>query len=193
LAEDSRFCAECGTPAPSALAGLHGTAAPGDPGLRVRPPLVTVLAVLKVVTALGLFVIGSAFLGLTGNAPDRAVAVPLAVVIFGSGALALACAYGLWTLRPFGRYLQLAFSCFGLIGFPLQTIISILILVYMFNEGVRVLFSGKPVDHLTPVERSQLRSLKAGNAAAIVIGIVWRCPSALRSWGSSPPSPSRTS
>jgi general secretion pathway protein G len=98
--------------------------------------------------------------------------VPLAVLFFLAGGLALFCGYGLWMLRPYGRYLQIVYSIFGLVGFPLITLISILVLVYMFNAGIRVLFSGTPAESLTPSEQASLRSLQGGNSAAWIVGIV---------------------
>jgi general secretion pathway protein G len=92
--------------------------------------------------------------------------------VFVVGGAALVCGYGLWTLRPYGRYIQMALSFLGLIGFPLQTIISILILFYMFKPGVQVLFSGEPLESLGPAEQAQLRSLDSSSAAAIVVAVV---------------------
>jgi general secretion pathway protein G len=90
--------------------------------------------------------------------------------------VALVCGHGLWTLRPHGWYVQVGLSILGLLGFPLGTIINILILYYMFKPGVRVLFSGKPVERLGPVERAQLLSLSTGNTAAIVVAIIVAIP-----------------
>jgi len=58
----------------------------------------------------------------------------------------------------FGRFVHMALHpdafVFSLIGFPLQTIISILILFYVFKPGVRILFSGKPIESLGPNEQA---------------------------------------
>ena len=44
-------------------------------------------------------------------------------------------------------------SCIGLLGIPLGTIISIVILIYIFKPGVKLLFSDKPVESFSPRNR----------------------------------------
>lgn len=168
---DAKFCMTCGASIRSPLSPSLAASAQAPVGERRRPPVVTLLSVLK-------FICGSAFvfLGLvvavTGHSQEPAVALPLSVGFLVFGGLALACGFGLWRLEPFGRYLQIAFSALGLFGFPFQTLISILILIYMFKPGIRVVFSGTPVQELSANELEQLRLLQSQNVAVIVIAVV---------------------
>ena len=72
---------------------------------------------------------------------------PFVVVLFAAAAALLACgAYGLWTLRPYGRAIPLMLAWIGLAAFPGGTILSIPVLHYLFKPSTRVLFSGKPAE-----------------------------------------------
>src|SRR4029077_13552105 len=97
--------------------------------------------------------IGVGLLGRQGGS-----VVPLIIgVLFGAfGALHARCGIGLWRLKSYGRTIQLVYSWIGVIGFPLGTLISTLILVYLYKPGVKVLFAEKPVSQLTPEESAQL-------------------------------------
>src|SRR5262249_3850240 len=74
----------------------------------------------------------------------------------------------------FGRYLQIAFSIVGLVGFPLQTIISALILYYMFRPGVRTMFSGRRASELSAAEIQAVRTAQSqhGVGIAVLVGLV---------------------
>jgi general secretion pathway protein G len=78
----------------------------------------------------------------------------------------------LWNLRPFGRVLQIALSFFGLLAFPLGTIISALILVYMFRPGIKVLFSGRAADTLGREEAEHLHALARSQMGAVIVVVV---------------------
>jgi len=163
--DGARFCAACG-------ANTFGTTATVA---RTRPLAVTLLAILKILTSLGWLLIALLFTFAWQGGPGKEVAFAIVGAIFLAIALVAAlCAYGLWTLRPWGRVLQIAFSCLGLIlGFPIGTVISILILVYMFQPGVKVLFSGRPVASLSRAESEQLLALsKSGAATGMAIALV---------------------
>lgn len=138
---------------------------------RVRPSVITLLAVIKFVSAFCWLFLSVPLIAVSGRSPHGPVFLFLGIGSLVLGGSALICGFGLWKLRPYGRYLQIAFSCLGLIGFPLETVISILILVYMFGPGVRVLFSETPVEDLGAVEREQLQRLRTKNAVAIVAAI----------------------
>src|SRR5262245_33174671 len=175
-ADDARFCAACGAPMQSPHPPQPATAAIADPGKRVRPALITVLAVIKLVTGCIWLLIAVALIAIPHSAQEGPVLSVISGCLFALGALALICAYGLWTLRSFGRYIQIAFSVLGLIGFPLQTVISVLILYYVFKPGVRVLFSATPIEKLSPVDRDHLRSLQSDGAIAILVAILVAIP-----------------
>jgi hypothetical protein len=138
----------------------------------MRPTVVTVLAVLHLVAG-GLLLfgaLGSVAMYLAGN-------LPLAGGILGAGlgvygAAHLACGIGLWMLKPFGRTLEIAISCLGLLGIPIGTIISALILIYMFRPGVKVLFSGRPEAVWTAAERQSVLSEAHSGLTVVIIVIV---------------------
>src|SRR6185295_6742843 len=78
-------------------------------------------------------------------------------------------------VRPYGRTIQLVYSWIGLLVFPVGTVVHALILVYLFRPGVRILFSRKALDQLSPEEARQLRALGSANAAAITIAVIAVC------------------
>jgi len=170
------FCPQCGVPAePGAqfcVACGAALTSPEAPVERVRPPLITILAVLKGLASLWWLALGLVLLTGARTSADGAMLRTFGIFFLVLSVLAGLCVFGLWTLRPLGRYMQIAYAVIGLLGFPLITLISILILVYMFNPGVRVLFSRTPVAALTPQEKAHVRSLKAWSTGALVIGIV---------------------
>src|SRR5262245_19289523 len=162
--DGARFCASCGA---TTFGAPAGTAAP-----RTRPIAVTLLAILKILMSLGWILIALLFMFAWQSGPSKEPAFAVVGSVFVAIALLAAlCAYGLWALKQWGRVLQIVFSCFGLIlGFPIGTVISILFLVYMFQPGVKVLFSGRPVESLSPAEREHLAALStSGMATAIVV------------------------
>jgi len=163
--DGARFCAACG-------ANAFGTT---STVVRTRPVAVTLLAVLKMFTGAGWLLMALLFTFVWRGGPGKEPALAiLGAVCLSIALLAALCAYGLWTLKPWGRVLQIAFSCLGLvIGFPIGTVISIVILIYMFQPGVRVLFSGRPVESLTRAEAEQMLALsKSGMATAVVVGAI---------------------
>ena len=160
LAPGARFCNACGTP----------VTVPAAPISTARPTLVTALAILHFVGgaflllggALGLFVSAS-------EAPsERAVSIVLASVFLIFGAASLAAGIGLWKMREWGRVLQIVLACIGLIGIPLGTIISILLLVYFTRPHVKLLFSGKRLDQMTQEEVAVLAAAAGGASGGVV-------------------------
>jgi len=97
------------------------------------------------------------------------------------GALLLAvlqyfCGRGLWNMESYGRSIQIACSIVGLLGFPLGTAISVLILVYLSKPEIKILFSGRTMQQLLPSEIEMLRRFEtsgaSGAAIAAAIGVV---------------------
>ena len=73
------------------------------------------------------------------------------IVVFGGLAALLSyCSYGLWTLKPQGRTIQMMFAWIGLAAFPAGTMMSIPVLYYLSRPSIRILFSGKSADQLSP-------------------------------------------
>ena len=137
-----------------------------------RPVVVSVLAVLKILAGSAWFVMAGLCV-IASRVPQGASPIFAggAALLFGLSVLCFACAYGLWTLKPFGRVLQIVLSCVGIvIGFPLGSVISVLILVYMFGPGIKILFSGRAPETLGPEELAHLRSSqKLGSGVAIAV------------------------
>jgi type IV pilus assembly protein PilA len=170
------FCARCGKEVISSAAFCSACGAPTgagiDPDKAVRRPgLVTLLAVLQFIAA-ALWLVGGALMIIAVTVDDdseRVVMVVVGAIFLLFGTLSLVCGIGLWKLKPYGRILQIGFAGLGLLGIPIGTIISILILVYMFKPGIRVLFSGKPASTLTPGELGELATLSQDSAATTIL------------------------
>jgi hypothetical protein len=69
--------------------------------------------------------------------------------------------------------LQIVFACIGLLAVPFGTVIAILILVYLTRPGIVVVFSGKPVEALTPDERATVATAPPMSAViAVIVAVV---------------------
>jgi type IV pilus assembly protein PilA len=138
----------------------------------MRPTVVTVLAVLHAIAGVLLLfaALGSVAMYATGNVPFAAGILGAALGVY--GVANLVCGIGLWTLNPYGRTLEIVISCVGLLGIPIGTIISVLVLIYMFRPGVKVLFSGRPEAAWTVAERQSVLSDAQGGLTVVIIAIV---------------------
>ena len=139
--------------------------------LYVRPFVVSLLAILQFTGAGFWFLVGTICLCSLAPMFGLCLALPLLTL----STLNFFCGYGLWKLKRYGRTLQLVFSWIGLIGFPLGTIISILILVYLYRPQIKVLFSEKPPASLTAEEAKLLSEIQqpgAGTLAIVAVMIV---------------------
>jgi type II secretory pathway pseudopilin PulG len=83
--------------------------------------------------------------------------------------MSIVCAIGLWNLKSYGRTLQLVYSFIGLLGIPVGTIISALILVYLFKPGVKVLFSETPPSQLSAADIAEVTKLSESSTATVVL------------------------
>ena len=162
LLPDSKFCRKCGA-----------TVEPEAPAEEVelkRPGVVTLLAVLHYIAG-GLhllFTVGLIAIGLR----EAVIGLPLAAGLFGLGIIELLCGYGLWTLKGYGRTIQLVFAWIGLAAFPLGTLISILILYYLYQPRARILFSGKALGELLADERKILARPEGSNVVVAILTVV---------------------
>src|SRR5437016_200996 len=154
LAPGARFCNACGTPVTSPAAAIS----------TARPTLVTVIAIFHFVGGPLLLLggVGALATGTSGSEADRAFAVGFGVAFLLLGGGGLAAGIGLWKMREWGRVLQIVLACIGLIGIPLGTILSILLLVYFTRPHVKLLFSGRGLDQMTPDEVAVLAAAGAG-------------------------------
>ena len=139
-----------------------------------RPTAVTVLAVLNFIGGPLSLLLGvvSIFAAQSGDPETTTIFTILGFVYIGFGVLGTLTAVGLWNLKSYGRVLQIAASIIGLLGIPVGTIISAVILWYMFKPGVKVLFSEKPVAQLSTWEIAEAQRVQGGSAAVIVLAIV---------------------
>jgi len=114
---------------------------------------------------------------MAGAASDsRAQTAPLlftALLYLGLALLYIAAGAGLIGLSNWGRILQIVVAIIGLCGIPLGTVLSILVMIYLFKPGARALFSGRAPGTLTPAELSDLRGLReSGVGTAIVVFVI---------------------
>jgi hypothetical protein len=143
-----------------------------------RPAAVTVLAIFQFMGgALWLLIV---VFGLVGaiSAPQAYLDTSSILVweaLLGLSVFQIVSGIGLWRLRGYGRTMQIVTACIGLAGVPFGTIVSLVILVYLFKPGVKVLFSGRAPEELSAQETADLTRALAGGGVAtavLVIGVV---------------------
>jgi hypothetical protein len=115
---------------------------------RSRPGVVTLLAVLNILgggvvclLAVAMFFLPTASASTTGHDDVPMLFAVIAVVGLVFGMICLACGFGLWTMKSYGRTLQLILACIGLLRFPGVTVISGLIIWYLSKRDVKVRFA----------------------------------------------------
>jgi hypothetical protein len=130
-----------------------------EPMTRARPTGVTILAVLAAIGGVLGLLAGIALLGLTGAAAAggsgllASYGAIFGILAIAQGALALAFAYGAWTLQPWGWMLgvvafglSLALSVLNVVGGgnigsqAVPIVIGIAILYYLFTPAVKQAF-----------------------------------------------------
>ena len=191
IPEGRRFCSSCGTPvaaAPPVPPGIpaqpvyQNVAAPPAPipltGPLPRPAAITIFSILNFIYGI-LFFAGTAILVSYGRRVSGDVStwlIVLGIAGVAAGILPLVCATGLWRMRRYGKALLLFFAGVGILGFPVYTIISVLLFIYLFKPEINILFSGKRAQELTPAEMNTLASLPRsqpiGMIAAIGLAVV---------------------
>lgn len=164
-------CARCGATVPPNGAFCPACGAPVSPTTLVlkRPSIVTLLAVLNFLGAGAGLLFAVVVFAFARDASDAFV---IGFLIATLALLQLRCGLGLWDLKPYGRTLQLVLAWIGLLGFPVGTLVSILILVYLRKPGVKALFSGKPAAELTPEELAQVAAVSQWSGAMTALVIV---------------------
>lgn len=184
LVPDAAFCAKCGAPVVLPPAPAPQTVPPPPPPPFVatsatsgrvaitRPGVVTFLAVLHFMGAAFWILVALGALAANGSGADPIAALVTAPVVLVIGLAQLFCGIGLMRLRPYGRTLQLVFAWIGLIGIPIGTVISILILVYFFKPGVKLIFAGRPGDDFTDQELAAIKAGTASSGAMIAVIVI---------------------
>jgi type IV pilus assembly protein PilA len=162
--DGAAFCARCGRPLAIA------TAAPGQ---FARPGIITLLAVLQFIAAAGFLPVGLfAVIALAFESPREPLAIFGCAVLVAGGVFMLMTGLGLWRLKPYGRVLQIIGAIIGLLAIPLGTIVSIAILIYLNKPGIKLLFSGRAPETLTPEERAHVAATQTSGAGVIAIVVL---------------------
>ena len=97
-----------------------------------RPVGVTLVAILSF--TVGAFALWQAVVMFV-SAEVRGIYSALVAVLLLGGS------HGLWALKPYGRILGLICAWFGLFAFPLGTIVSVVVLVYLYQPRIKTLIS----------------------------------------------------
>jgi hypothetical protein len=140
-----------------------------------RPGIITLLAVLQYIGAGMLALLTAALLfGAIGTQDQiqRAVISVVAVIFAGISFLQFVCGYGLWTIKPYGRRIQLVLAWIGVLGIPIGTVISILVLVYLYKPGIKALFSGLAPEDISPQDWQEIDLVAKGSTAAVIVAIL---------------------
>jgi type II secretory pathway pseudopilin PulG len=136
-----------------------------------RPGVVSLLAVLQFFSG-PLMLLGGAFAlfaSLSGEGGERLIFMGVGAFYVVFGILSIVCGIGLWQLKRYGRTLQIVFSCIGLLAIPIGTLISGLILAYMYKPGVKVLFSETPPAQLSAAEVAEVGRLSETSGVTVAI------------------------
>ena len=136
-----------------------------------RPAVISVLAVLHFFLGPIMLLGGVIAVAMSFGSEDseRGLMMGLGAFYALFGLLSIVCAVGLWNLKGYGRTIQLVYSFIGLLGIPLGTVISALILVYLYKPGVKVLFSETPPSRLSAAEIAEVTKLSESSTATVVI------------------------
>jgi hypothetical protein len=118
-----------------------------------RPEFVTLIAIYQFITAGILFLLACMlpsivlpmmlfYVGPAEGVAASVVTVSLALALFlGFGFASIIVGWGLLRMREWARLGSIVLGAFSLIGFPIWTIVSILVLVYMTSEDARAAFA----------------------------------------------------
>jgi type II secretory pathway pseudopilin PulG len=138
-----------------------------------RPGVITVLAVLHFIFGpLSLLIGGGMLIGALlseGGAGERGLVIGVSAFYAVFGLLSIVCGIGLWNLKSYGRTIQLVYSFIGLLGIPVGTLISALILVYLYKPGVKVLFSETPPAQLSAADIAEVNKLSESSGLVVAV------------------------
>ncbi len=136
-----------------------------------RPGVVTLLAILQFFFG-PIMLLGGAIavvVSLSSEGPERALMLGVGAFYAIFGIISIVCGVGLWNLKRYGRTLQIVFSCFGLLAIPIGTLISGLILAYLYKPGVKVLFSETPPSQLSAADVADVARLSETSGVTVAV------------------------
>jgi hypothetical protein len=136
-----------------------------------RPGVISLLAILQFFFA-PIMLLGGAFAlfaSLSSEGGERIVFMGVGGFYVVFGILSIVCGFGLWTLKGYGRTLQIVSSCFGLLAIPIGTLISGLILAYLFKPGVKILFSETPPAQLSAADIAEVTRLSETSGVTVAV------------------------
>ena len=114
-----------------------------------KPTGIVVLAVLYIIEGLfglaggAMMMGGGAILGMGHYHFSAALFSLIGAIVIIIALIDFAIAYGLWKLQPWARTAAIIFAIIGLLGFPIGTVISIIILWYLFKPEIKEAFGIK--------------------------------------------------
>lgn len=186
----SAFCTRCrkrvviAAGAPS-FDPLGQSAAPAEvysysrPLERRRPGGITAIAILEFLSGFVLLAMAgfSFFLVAQGEQESRLLIAALGVVYVFLALLKVATGFGLFGLHSWGRILEIGLCVIGLLGIPCGTLLSVVVLLYLFKPGIKLLFSGQEIEALSPAEQAEVAAALRPNALVyVLIGLVVAIP-----------------
>ncbi len=183
----SAFCTRCRKRVviASGAGGLEPQAPPAEvksdsrPLERRRPGGITAIAVLELLSGFMLLAMAgfSFFLVAQGEQESKVLIAGLGVFYVFLSLLKFAAGFGLFGLYSWGRGLEIGLCVIGLLGIPCGTILSVVVLIYLFKPGIKLLFSGRGIDELSPTEQGELAAALQSNALVYaLIGLVIAIP-----------------
>ncbi len=140
-----------------------------------RPLMVTLLGIQQGLSA---FLALSALVALRSQAGLlQGLPLPFSMAWIYVGLLAIAgvcgvLAVGLWKLKSWARLAQLLESIPGLLVFPVGTLVSAVVLLYLARPEVKILFSGDPGDLPRGRREALERRWQGGTFSTGVVGLM---------------------
>ncbi len=126
---------------------------PASDSANRRPEFVTLIAIYQFFTAAILFLLSCmipimlfpAILTYIGGPEEVFVSIGLATatlaIAIGFGFASIVVGYGLLRMKSWGRLGAIVLAAFALIGFPIWTVVAVLVLVYLTSDEAREAFN----------------------------------------------------
>jgi hypothetical protein len=114
----------------------------------VRPTGVSILAVLYFIN--GIAAMAGFFLFAVFFARIPGIALICGAIGILIGVFDFLVGWGLWTLAPWAHTAALVLAIIGLLFFPIGTVISIIILIYLFQPEIKAAFGQGPPPMMAP-------------------------------------------